>query len=194
MKLFRVMLALAMVFALSPLAKADDIPVDFQMVVIDPPPSYLVYTITDPSFSFTFSDCVSPGQIPSGTSFVGCFTGQNETGQVLTSLHLAIPFISGQVAGCDPSGTGLDIFSVVSCSTTPTGFLLDFSGGSIGQNDVFTIAEAGVDPSAFPEVEATFNPAPEPNSALLLSTGVLMAGGLMYINRRRREAVVSARS
>lgn len=193
----RYLLAVALLGALGTAAKAA--PVDFQVVVIDPPPSYLINPITSDSFTFSFSPCVSPGQVPNGTSYVGCFTGENATGHTLTSLSLFIPTITNGVDTCGFSGLGLDLFPSVVCTVTSTGYELDFTGGNIptsnghspddaefNRDSVFTIAESGIDPSAFPQVTADFNPVPEPSSIMLVSTGVLGVGGLLFGDWRRR--------
>lgn len=186
MKMLHWFSTIALVCGLTGAAKADD----FQMVVIDPPPAgYTVNVITSTSFSFSFSPCVAPGQIPAGTPYVGCFTGQNETGQLLTSLEIAVPLIPGQTAGCSLFGSGLDLFSSATCSDTPGGYVLNYTGGAITENELFTIAEAYVDPSSFPEVSAAFN-TPEPGSIWLLATGIL-AGGLLLADPRRRAALLS---
>jgi hypothetical protein len=208
MRILRYIVAVSLFCGLT--AAANAAAINFQVIVIDPPPSNLIQPITSDAFTFSFAPCVSPGQVPQGTSFVGCFTGENATGQTLTSLQMFIPTIPGLGVGCGPSGTGLDLFPTVTCTIVQGGYILDFTGGSIptangrspdnaefNRDSVFTIAEAGVDPSSFPEVTASFNspiPAatPEPNSLMLLATGVLTGGGLMLGDRRRR--IVAARS
>lgn len=191
MKILHCLVAFALTCGLSSVAKAS--PVSFQMVVIDPPPlGYTVNVITNTAFSFSFSSCVAPGQIPLGTPFVGCFTGQNETGQLLTSLQIAVPPIPGFVAGCAPSGTGLDLFLHATCSGDDvSGYILNFTGGAITDHELFTIAEAYVDPSAFPQVSAVFNTTPEPGSIWLFATGILAGGGLLLADTRRRNALLS---
>ena len=176
MRILRCLIAIALAYGLTGVAKADD----FQMVVIDP--TYSVNVITNTAFTFSLSPCEAPGQVPVGSDYQGCFTGQNETGQVLTSLQLEIPLIVGQTAGCALNGGGLDLFSDVTCSTGPNGYLLDFSDGDIIGGELFTVAEAGVDPSDFPDISASFN-TPEPSSIWLLFTGVLSIG--LFLARRQ---------
>lgn len=213
MRMMHCLLAISLVCGLSGVAKADD----FQMIVIDPVPSQFVTPITSLDFTFSFAACHSPSQVPTGSGYVGCFTGENETGVALTSLDMLIPVFSyqgPQTAGCSPFGGGLDIFTTITCGTTPDGkdFFLDFRGGSIptatdcdhdgdsGKNaddlacntaSIFTIAEAGVPPADFPEVHVIANAAPEPNSFWLLSTGVLSIG--MFGAYRRRQTLTPTR-
>src|SRR6201996_6924055 len=139
MKFLRYLHAIVLVYGLTGVAKADS---DFHMVVLDPPPGYTVYTINDlDTFSVIFTPCVSPGQIPTGAPYEGCFTFQNETGSLLNSLTIDVsanipdPTTGGnQTAGCAPSGltdpaTGdsLDIFSNPVCGgLSQGGYLLTF--------------------------------------------------------------------
>jgi hypothetical protein len=182
MRTLHYLLAIAAVFGLSGVARASVIS-PFQMVVIDPP-SYSVEVITTPTFTIDFAACVSPGQIPSGTSYVGCFTGQNGTAATFTSLSIFTPGITG----CATSfGGGLDLFATEGCSSVAGGELLSYSGGTgIAAGALFTIAESGVDPTAFPESTGTVTP--EPGSLWLLSTGALAAG--LYMTRRRRSVLL----
>lgn len=194
MKMLRILPLLALVLGLTHCAHADD----FQMIVVDPPPSYQVFPITNPSFDFMFiAPCVSPGQIPTGANYDACFTGQNETGKILTSLTIMVPnTIGNQTAGCSPSGLTnsqgqpLDIFTNISCGPGPggVGYLLTYSGGNIPLDGIFTIAESGATPADFGDVTAFAGSAvPEPDSLWLLSTG-LLSSGCMFVNRLRRAA------
>jgi hypothetical protein len=197
MKTLRFLLATTLLSGLGAVANASA--VGFQVIVIDPPPSNLIHPITSDSFTFTFATCVSPGQVPQGTSYVGCFTGENATGHTLSSLQMFIP-VTGTI-DCSKSTTGLDLFTAVSCTAAQGGYILNYTGGNIptsngnspdnanfNRDSVFTIAESGVDPGSFPQVTANFNPVatPEPDSLLLLSTGLLSGGGLIFRDLRRR--------
>ncbi|GAC1420951.1 MAG: hypothetical protein NVSMB62_15460 [Acidobacteriaceae bacterium] len=200
MKMLRILLVIGLVCGLTHRATADD----FQMIVVDPLPSYQVFQITNTSFDFFFiAPCISPGQIPSGANYDACFTGQNETGSVLTSLTIAVANnIGNQTAGCSPSGLNnqqgqpIDIFSTISCGPGPggVGYLLTYSGGNIPTGGIFTIAEQGATPADFGDVHAAAGTAaatPEPGSLILLSTGMLSAGSYLFGGRRRRAASLS---
>ena len=187
MKMLHCSIAIALACGLTGMAKADD----FQMVVIDP--EYSVNIIDTTDFTFSLAPCVAPGQVPVGSDYQGCFTGQNETVAALTSLLIEIPaLVDDQTASCALNGGGLDYFSDVSCSTGANGYTLDFTGGDIPIGSVFTIAEAGADPADFPDQNTGIANTPEPTSLLLLSTGVLSLG--LFSVFRRRRAVCPSRS
>jgi hypothetical protein len=188
MKYLRCLFALMLVCALSGMAKAD--PVDFHMVVVDPP-GFDVTDLTTTSATVGFSAC-DPGQLPTGITgtYVGCDTFENLTGATITSLQLVFPDVGalvGQAANCTPDGTStLNFFANASCSLVNGEFILNYYGGSgipVGfPNGVFTIAESGVDPSDFPD--GTLTVTPEPSSIWLLSTGALLLGAFFYSRRR----------
>lgn len=191
MRMLRGLIALVLVCGLASVAKAQA--GDFQMVVIDPTydGGYVINPITSTTFPFTFTECESPGQLPDGVSYDGCFTGQNETGSVLTGLLIDIPNIDGlnsQPVGCALNGGGLDLFSNVSCSLNAdqTDYILDFTGGSIGIGQYFTLAEDGVDvtKTSFPPGTGTLS-VPESRSAALLAVDVVMCVGFIAFWRRR---------
>jgi hypothetical protein len=201
MRMLRYLLAIALVSALSGVAKADDFkPGDFQMVVVDPfPPASLITQITTDTFQFTLSPC-DPSQLfgLDPAVYLGCFTGENETSGPLTSLRMLIPVFDFNdeldQPGCSP--VAQDIFATVSCGFTNDNldYFVDFSGGNIPPGSlaasVFTIAVAGVPPEDFPKDVTVVANAPEPSSIMLLSTGVLSIG-LFGVYRRRRDLCTS---
>ena len=192
MKLLRCLPLIAMVCMLSGIAKAD--PVDFHMVVVDPPaPTNPTFTVTDITsspviVSFTDTCSIDGSSVP---TFDGCAAFINGTGSALTSLDLLMPnsgLAAGQTPNCTTSGTGTDFFSTASCPTPAPGadYMIDFSGGSIPANDYFVIAESGVDVSTTPWT-GTLTTTPEPSSIWLLSTGVVLLGFFFYKRRNGFE-------
>ena len=187
MNFLRVLFATLLVFGTCIRAKADD----FQMIVIDP--QFTVVDVTTTTFTFQFSAC-DTGQAPAG--YAGCFTGENLTGGTIVGLSISVPNLipnttggGNQPAGCD---TTISQTFFTSCSTQnlSNGYILTFSGGNIPSdqflNSEFTIAEQGADPAEFGTMTATATLAstPEPDSLILLATGMLSTGG--YLLRRRR--------
>jgi len=200
MKLLRCFFALTLVCALTGMAKAD--PIDFHMVVVDPPapPPGGFYTTPITSVAtptvVSFTACVA-GQIPNVVDpYEGCDSFENSTTSAITSLLLEFPDSSAlhsQSSSCslDP---GLDYavnyFQSFSCTLVGGNYILDFTNGSIPVGDLFTIAEDGVSPGRFPDGTLTATEAPEPSSILLLSTGALMLGAFFYSRRRNRQASI----
>jgi hypothetical protein len=117
-------------------------------------------------------------------------------GQTWTSLMLTFAntsAVSGQTADCAlDSLSGLQIFATDGgdCDSTADGntWMLDWSGGNIDikpGDSFFIIENDGANTLNFPTVSATANAVPEPDSALLLTTGAAMFGLLLYAERRR---------
>ena len=189
MKLNRCLFALTLVCALSGMAKAD--PIDFHMVVVDPPAGFFttpILTLSTP-YVVGFSACV-PGEIP-GTKdpYEGCASFENSTSAALTNLELVFPDespLDSQSASCALDPGNVNYFKTTSCSLVGGEYILDFSDGSIPVGDLFTIAENGVSPDLFPDGTLTSTPsmAPEPSSIWLISTGALMLGAFFYSKRR----------
>jgi hypothetical protein len=194
--LLRIFFALALLCGGSSLAHADG--VDFRMTVLDPPTCEMGNTFcqefdgadTLPSVNLSTAACNSVGINlgPDATPY-GCFVLSNFSGQTIDSLtlHFLLGPLSDQDASCDSQGqsgflSGLD---VVSCTNNEsTGFYdLVFGGGAgipTGHNMI--VFEQGADPADFQGGNGTVGVTPEPDSLLLFSTGVMMAG--LYMSRR----------
>jgi hypothetical protein len=221
MRTLRYLLAMALVCALSGVARADD----YQMTVVDPnPPANLITQIYSDNFSVTLSPCQSSQLFGlSAATYIGCFTGENDTGKPITSLQILIPVFNfnNQVdqPACAP--VSQDIFTKITCGFTNNNkdTFVDLSGGNIPaatgingdcdndgdggsrlNNDdvacnaasIFTIAEAGVPARDFPSFDVQANVTPEPSSIWLMSSGILSIG--LFGAYRRRQAVCEARS
>ncbi|HUZ94331.1 MAG TPA: hypothetical protein VMU57_05400 [Edaphobacter sp.] len=197
MKALYCLVLIALIFGCIGPAKAD--PVDFHIKVLDPPPPanslpYLLYPISGTSFNVYFTPCSPTGELPPGMTADGCFAGHNLSGLDWTGLDLSFPaggVLTGQPASCAPASSG-NIFTTTDCPVNPANgsYDLGFSDGTIfsGDRGYFFITEDGVvPPGNFPTGEATASTAmtPEPASIVLLSSGVLLFGCLLYGERSR---------
>ena len=193
MKSLYYLVLIALVLGCTGLAKAD--PVDFHIRVLDPvppaDPSYPLYLISTTSFNVSFTPCIA-GELPSGMTADGCFAGRNVSGLDWNGLDLSFPsggVLAGQPASCAPAPSD-NIFSATDCPVNPAdgSYDLGFSEGVILNGDYFFITEDGVvPPSDFPTGLATVSTVmtPEPGSIVLLSTGALLFGCLLFGERSR---------
>lgn len=192
MKALHCLVLIALVFGCMGLAKAD--PVDFHIKVLDPAPpadpSYPLYLISSTSFDVSFTPCVA-GELPSGMTADGCFAARNISGLDWTGLDLSFPdggALTGQTASCAPAPSD-NIFSATDCPANPANgsFDLGFDDGIIQNGDYFFITEDGVvPPEDFPTGSVTATVlTPEPEPMVLLSTGILLFGCLLYAERLR---------
>jgi len=205
--LIRILFVLALICSGSSIARADG--VDFRMTVLDPPAVDACNPVGVPSGSPGNTNCtiftggdISPinlsqaacngagigAGLTSGT--YGCFVVDNESGSTIDSLELGFLLapLDSQSASCDADGqSGLpSALNVVSCGPDPNNpleYALDFAGGAgVAPGSALIVFEQGADPSDFQGGSGTIGVTPEPDSLLLFSTGVMMAG--LYMSRR----------
>lgn len=189
MRVFRCLLAIAIICGFPGLANADS--VDFHMSVLDPPPpAFPVQPIFSTPFTFSFTTC-SVGELPGGGTADGCFAGVNRSGQDWTNLQITFEnnaVLGGQTPSCALTGSN-NIFSDTDCSLDNSTYILTFTNGLLQNNDFFFITEDGViPPEGFGVGTGTVVGAaatPEPGSVLLLSTGIVLFGLLFHMERRR---------
>jgi hypothetical protein len=165
--------------------------VDFHVQVLDPnvcsaDPS--LCTIVDASstfpVTFTAETCSFAGVpgLPMDPKTYGCLIVVNDTTTNFTNLGMDFPGLGSLTFDC-PTTTPGSIFTESHCESSGGIDSFFFSGGpGLTPTKEFVVYENGVDPSLF-HGTGEVNEAPEPDSLLLLSTGVMMAG--LYLAKQR---------
>jgi hypothetical protein len=161
---------------------------NFHVGVVDPNtcgPDFSACTIQDATgpitgpFTFATAACLLSG-IPAGSYCLDIF---NQSGVDITAITLSIPVsdLGGQTPVCDTTSAFMG-----SCTPGPDGTeLFSFTDGTFPSGSIEDIYVAGLnDPSVLTNADVTITVAgtPEPDSLLLFSTGVMMAG--LYLTKR----------
>ena len=193
--LLRVVFVLALFCGLA--SQAHAVGVDFHVQVLDPAnicfsnPAACV--ITDPSapFAVTFNSATCGLAIPpiSVPSPAGCLIVFNATFQTFTSLDLTFGGLGDLTFDC-PTSDPHSIFASSTCTSNGGIDELSFSGGDgLPPAQVMFIVENGVDPGLFEGTGMVGTATPEPESLLLLSTGMVMMTAGVFLNKRRLLAI-----
>ncbi|WP_158944632.1 hypothetical protein [Granulicella sp. S190] len=193
-QLLRIFFVLALLCGGSSIAKASG--VDFRMTVLDPPNGCLPGDTScfafNPGQSFSVAlsqnvcDQFDLGQgLDQGT--YGCLLINNATTKTINSLTLSFlgAPLGNQDASCDSAGQdGIpSALNVVSCSEANGLYNLSFAGGTgIPAGNDIIVFEEGANADLFQGGTGSVGVTPEPDSLLLFSTGVMMAG--LYMSRR----------
>jgi hypothetical protein len=181
MKYLRILFTLALFCGFANHAWADG--VNFHMSVLDP--VITAEDITDPNATLP----VVFGACPAIITADGCWGGFNDTTTTFTSLVLSFDSIPGDTPTCD-TDVAHSVFGSSSCGLVGDSYQLFFSGGTgIAEGVTFFITETGLPPGDFKGGSVTINPTPEPESLLLFSTGLSMAG-LVLAKRKRMFASI----
>jgi len=186
--LLRVLFILALSCGFANHARADAI--DFHVQVLDPtnfcstnpalcvvgdPTASFPVTFTAPTCALESITIVGPG---------GCLIVVNDTFQTFTSLDVTFGGLGSLTFDC-PTSDPKSIFASSSCTSSGGIDHLSFFGGDgLPGGQIMVIVETGKDPGLFVGTGIVGTATPEPDSLLLLSTGVMMAG--LYLAKQRQ--------
>jgi hypothetical protein len=186
--LLRVLFVLALYCGFSNQAQG----VSYHVQVLDPVnvcyanPAACVITDATAPFAVTFNSAtcsLAPISLPSPA---GCLIVFNETFTTFTSLDLTFSGLGDLTFDC-PTSNPLSIFASATCTSSEGIDSMSFSGGDgLPGGQIMFIVEDGADPALF-NGTGTVGTAttPEPDSLLLLSTGVIMMTAGLFVNKQR---------
>jgi len=174
---------------------AHAVGVDFHVQVLDPTnfcttnPEFCAITDATAPFAVSFNATTCGIEGISVAPPAGCLIVFNDTFQTFTSLDLTFGGLGGLTFDC-PTSDPKSIFASSTCTSNGGIDDLFFSGGDgLPGGQIMVIVENGVDPGLFEGTGMVGTATPEPESLLLLSTGMAMMTAAVFLNKRRLLAI-----